>query len=439
MRVLIVLAVASLSICLSVSAQQNPLPLPDLEEITPENTHQMMELAVFQHFDPLGVSHNVHDVAFSPDGRLLAFIDGNFSELAVFVWDVVIRREVAVLDFSDSSIGMSSLQDVAFSHDGAMLAMLASSGMEIWDTETFDRLPTPGESYGSRFATFADDNQSVVTVDGHGVLKRWDLATGEVIFEANYDLYGTYNYLGALSLDGSRFVYSKRYFTDDTLISDPLYVVDTTTGEVIQVIEINSGTFDVFLSHDGSIVVTYHPYSDYVFWDTESGEEITVWKFIGLATPRNLIFNSDKTLVATRGPIDAAPGVHIWSFPSKDKLFSYEIDGFRQILAFHPANTLLAATSDDYSGGAPHGRVHLFGIAPCHVISSHEVNLRNGPGTGFSAVDTLRPGVLGYVDGKAVNEAGTVWWRLTNGLWVSEDVVEMMTDNCDNIPLLENP
>ena len=79
-------------------------------------------------------------------------------------------------------------------------------------------------------------------MDWDSVLKRWNLETSEPTIKVNFDLIGDDDYLGALSADSSRFVFSKQIRRDDQIISDDLHVIDTVIGEVTRIIEINPET-----------------------------------------------------------------------------------------------------------------------------------------------------------------------------------------------------
>lgn len=81
----------------------------------------------------------VHDLAFSPDGRLLATC--SYDRL-VKLWDVATGKEVRVLeDHSDS------VYAVAFSPDGKLLASAAADrAVKVWDVATGRRLYTLGEA-----------------------------------------------------------------------------------------------------------------------------------------------------------------------------------------------------------------------------------------------------------------------------------------------------
>lgn len=68
----------------------------------------------------------------------------------------------------------------------------------------------------------------------------------------------------------------------------------------------------------------------------------------------------------------------------------------------------------------------------CFVSSSNSVNLRSGPGTGFTAVDKLPTSEPVRVQAQATGDDGFVWWNLADGNWVRSDVVQE-TGGCSQL------
>lgn len=77
--------------------------------------------------------------------------------------------------------------------------------------------------------------------------------------------------------------------------------------------------------------------------------------------------------------------------------------------------------------------------AVCTITPTEgNVNLRGGPGTGYTILGRLSAGEVVAVDGQAADTAGTPWWRLDDGRWVSQGVVNT-AGNCDDVPTAPVP
>jgi hypothetical protein len=61
------------------------------------------------------------------------------------------------------------------------------------------------------------------------------------------------------------------------------------------------------------------------------------------------------------------------------------------------------------------------------------VNLRSGPGSSYKLVRRTTSNEQFAVNGFAHSTSGFVWWRLTNNVWVRDDVVET-SGTCAQVP-----
>ncbi len=140
----------------------------------------------------------MNNLAFSPDGKLLATVSGGPSALnEVKLWDVATGKPRATLSThklwtgilssatSEHSMGVLS---VAFSPDGKTLATGSwDYTVKLWDLATGRVRATlhqhPGDVWvmsvafspdGNTLATAGEDSQ-------RGVLKLWDVATGQLL------------------------------------------------------------------------------------------------------------------------------------------------------------------------------------------------------------------------------------------------------------------
>ncbi len=112
-------------------------------------------------------------VAFSPDGRLLA--TANFDG-TVGIWDWAAGKSRAVLSGNSGLVG-----DVAFSPDGRLIASGGQDGVvRVWDWSAgVKKAELRGHKGNVRDVAFSPDGNEVASAGDDGTVRIWDWATGK--------------------------------------------------------------------------------------------------------------------------------------------------------------------------------------------------------------------------------------------------------------------
>ena len=137
--------------------------------------------------------NNVHTLAFSPDGKVLAVGSGDYK---VRIWDAMRRKVIATLD--EPFLPRS----VAFSPDGRVLAA-SGSEVKLWETKNWKELATlSGHTKGVSSIAFSTDGKTLASGGPDGI-KLWNTRVGKELAELNWQSEGITSV--AFSPDGKNF------------------------------------------------------------------------------------------------------------------------------------------------------------------------------------------------------------------------------------------
>jgi WD40 repeat protein len=125
----------------------------------------------------VGHKDTVQNMAWSPDGRLLATPS---EDMTVRVWDVASGKTLHTLTFDQK------MAAAAFSPDGHVLAVAGANGvLELWDATTWTKLRELRLRTAPNFYTvaFNADGSRLVSGNGNNTADVWDVATGALLTE----------------------------------------------------------------------------------------------------------------------------------------------------------------------------------------------------------------------------------------------------------------
>ncbi len=113
------------------------------------------------------------EIAFSPDGRMLAA--GTRSDLILF-WDV--RTGKLLRPIIRAGNGAYFLYAIAFSPDARTLVSAGPKGIRFWDVRTHRAIGRPLARIGSiNTVSFSPDGRTLASGDLNGTVRLWDVRT----------------------------------------------------------------------------------------------------------------------------------------------------------------------------------------------------------------------------------------------------------------------
>ena len=423
------------------------------QEPTAANTLQPAQIWMVQ---PVG--NNVQDVAFSPDGKIIA---------ATATLTSPPQNNIVLLNTADGTlrhelVGHSGLIDrIAFSPDGTLLASTSSDGsLRLWNiadgTEKLN-IQLTGQLKSLAFNP-AGTSLFFMTNSNPNTIWQLDVAAGkEQIIYSRDDASFSVNGL-ILSPDGNMVVLDATESIDNeahAVIYQLDQIVQTETKVFDQPA---SHPLDIFYSAHGKLLVAITPDGSMTtqVWDVEANNLLYTLPPAQtsdgseVATTR-AVLNPAGTILAT-----ASIGTEVQLFEAQTGTLLGILNRNKEAgqdgpqgIAFSQNGTWVA-TSYLYGGiylwdlipqaqtptdSAPTATPTETGSGTCTITATKPANLRGGPDTSYPKSGSLMVGQTVEITGQAQSADGKTWYRTTSTKWIRSDLVDAPAE-CASVTIL---
>ena len=265
-------------------------------------------------------SSSVDSVAVSPYNRLFA---AGRQDGAVELWDLEIREQIDVLRGHDAAV-----QCVVFSPDGRLLASSAKEHARLWNIEDREEIATFKHTAIVESVAFSPDSKTLACVDDD-CIRLWDTRRRKAA-----SVLGVAPETGEASFGESSFLQFLT-FLRDLILGKPPTDLPVHYSSTIQ---------SIAFSPDGKSLVSGGIDNTVRLWDVRKRRVIFSHepnqKGVSYANVQTVAFSPNNEVFASAG---THKEIHLWSATDHKLIGTLNTEEYVETLAFHPDGRFLVA------------------------------------------------------------------------------------------------
>lgn len=322
-----------------------PAPTQAASTDIPRNTEVTAQPTAITNKGEIAIlSVSVRDLAFSPDGKILASVS---KKGAILLQDVATGQIVGqLLDENDADVS-----NIAISPDGALLAAGYCPGFNaqgacvrgviiLWSLRTLQPIGQPLRGYTNwvNIVAFSPDGSILASGGENGVVILWDVASREPIRQVTRE---------------PSTVLSLAFSPDGKLLAIPdrngaIRLWNGVTGESVgrPLIGHSDWVYSLAFSPDGSILASESADDTIILWDTTTWKPIKQLPIGQLGYVPRVVFSADGKTLAAGGSTGV---ILLWDMATGQAIglpMRADLDSVNS-LAFSPVSNILASGGTD--------------------------------------------------------------------------------------------